>query len=327
MMRRREFIAGLGGAVAWPLAARAQQRKSPVVVYLTGGSPGGVNDSLIAAVRKGLGESGYIDGQNLTLEFSFADRQYDRLPALATELARRQVDVIFGAGIPAARAAKGATSTIPIVFALGEDPVKEDLVASLNRPGGNITGFSHFTNQLIGKRLELLKQVAPSATVIAFLVDANNPVAEPDARDAQRAATTLGLRLEVLRAGSEREINSAFAAMAERHVGALALSPAPFFFDQREQIIALAARHAFPSIYDQRLFPMSGGLMSYGANQEESWRQGGIYVGRILKGEKPGDLPVQQSTKIEFVINLKTAKMLGLTVPLPLLGFADQVIE
>jgi putative tryptophan/tyrosine transport system substrate-binding protein len=325
-MRRRDFITLLGGgAAAWPLAAHAQRLPIPLVGYLSGAALH-ADDPEVIALRKGLSEAGYIEGQNVAIEYRSAERQYDRLPSLAADLVRREVAVIFVAGIPAARAAKDATGTIPIVFAFGEDPVKEGLVARLNRPGGNITGFSHFTNQLIGKRLAMLCEIAPKATVLGFLVDTANPVSDPDAETARSAAAALGRKLEVVAVGVG-DVETAFATMAERKIGALAVGPFPYFVDVSEQIIALATHYGIAAIYDQHLFTAAGGLASYGADRVDSARQAGVYVGRILKGEKPGELPVQQSTKIEFVINLKAARTIGLDIPPTVVALADEVIE
>jgi putative ABC transport system substrate-binding protein len=327
-VKRREFIAGLGGAVAWPMVVRAQQPTMPVVGWLVFGRP--ASDTVSrqgAGFRKGLNQTGFSEGRNLAIETRYADYQYDRLLELAADLVRRNVAAIFVPGIPAARAAKAASQTIPIVFGMGEDPVKEGIVANLNRPGGNVTGFSYFSNQLIGKRLELLREEVPKAQTLAFLVQAGHPVTDVDTQEAQRAAGLLGKRLEVLALASERDFDAVFATMAERHVDAFATASNPFLWDTRAQIIALAARHRIPAIYDDRVFPAGGGLMSYGADSDDMHYQCGVYVGRILKGERPGDLPVQQATKVELIINLRTAKALGITVPITLLGRADEVIE
>ena len=320
-MRRRDFIAGLGAA-AWPLAAWAQQR-IPVVGVLSISGPQAPPDEF----RQALKDTGFVQGQNVMFEFRFASGQFDLLPALAVELVGRKVDVIFAAGAPAAVAAKAATATIPIVFALGEDPVKEGLVASLNRPGGNVTGITGFTNQLIAKRLELMHQAIPSATVIGFLVNPNNPNAEPDTNDAQSAALALGLTLRVLAATSERDFEEVFGTISQERIDALLVGVEPFFRARREQLVALAAHHAVPTLWDRNIFPAVGGLMSYGTNLAESQRQSGAYVGRILRGAMPADLPVLQPTKFELVINLKTAKALGLTIPETLLAAADEVIQ
>jgi putative ABC transport system substrate-binding protein len=309
-------------------AARAQQPAMSVVGWLvTGSSANDTTSRQGAGLRKGLSETGFSEGRNLTIERRSADSQYDRLPELAADLARRNVAAIFVPGIPAARAAKAASSTIPIVFGMGEDPVREGIVASLNRPGGNVTGFSYFSNQLIGKRLELLREAVPKAQTLAFLVQADHPVTDPDAREAQRAAGLLGRRLEVLPLASERDLDAVFVTIAERHVDAFTTDSNPFFYELRAQIVALAARHRIPALYDDRVFPAAGGLMSYGADTDDMWYQCGVYVGRILKGEKPGDLPVQQATKIDFVVNLKTAQALSLDIPPTFVARANEVIE
>jgi putative tryptophan/tyrosine transport system substrate-binding protein len=325
-MRRRDFITLLGGAAAWPLAARAQQPAMPVIGFLSHGYPRGFAP-MVGGFREGLRETGYVEGQNVLIEFRWAEDRFDQLPALAADLARRQVAAIFTNGPPGTRAAKGQTATIPIVFSMGEDPIKEGIVASLNRPGGNVTGFSYFTNQLFGKRLALLTEIAPTAAAFAFLVNPANPNADPDAKDAQIAAAALGRKLEVLAASTEPDFERAFAAIVQRQIGALCVGTDAFFVDRREQLVTLAARRAVPAIYDRREFAAAGGLVSYGASQVDSWRQGGNYVGRILKGEKPINLPVQQSTKIDFVINLKTAKGLGLDIAPMVVARADEVIE
>ena len=326
MIKRREFITLLGGAAAWPPTARAQQRPLPIMGYLSGAAPA-ASQRLIDAVKKGLGQAGYVERRNVAFDYRFAEDNYSRLPALAAELVNRRAVVIFASGIPAARAAKGATATVPIVFAFGEDPVAEGIVPNFNRPGGNITGFTWLSNQLIGKRVGLFAEVLPNAKVFAMLVDPNNPISDPDAKAARIATESLGLGLEVVSARNERDIDAAFSTMAQRRVGALVVDSAPFFVGRSEQVIALAARYRIPAIYDQRLFATAGGLMSYSTDQADTWRQAGIYVGRILKGEKPGELPAQQATKLEFVINLKTARAIGLEVPPTVVALADEVIE
>jgi putative tryptophan/tyrosine transport system substrate-binding protein len=323
--RRGPVALVAAAAVAWPLTVRAQQPML-VIGYLSPGSP--ESDGFrLTAFRQGLGEMGYVEGQNVAIEYRGAEGQNDRLPALAAELVRRQVTVIAAGGPPPAFAAKTATSTIPIVFVLGIDPVQAGLVASLNRPGGNITGVVILSEELTAKRLDLLHELVPTAAVVAVLVDPTNPVSDPQTRILQDAARSLGLQLPVLRASTATEIDAAFGALPELRAGALVLAGGPFFTNQRAQIVALAARHAVPTIYGVRLFPAAGGLMSYGTDLADSFRQAGVYTGKILKGAKPADLPVQQVVKVELVINLKTAKTLGLTIPLPLLGRADEVIE
>jgi putative ABC transport system substrate-binding protein len=327
-MRRREFIAGLGSAaVTWPLAARGQQPALSVIGFLNTGSP----DLIVAsmrAFRQGLGETGYVEGRNVAIEYRWADDQYDRLPALAADLVRRQVTVIVTGGTPAAVAAKAATTTIPIVFSMSSDPVEIGLVASLNRPGGNITGTVTLNVEVGPKRLELLHELVPKATVIGLLVNPTNPTnAETLARDMQAAARTLGLGLHVLHASTERDFDTVFANLGQLRAGGLVIGTDPFFSGRSDRLAALALRHAVPTIYQYREFAAAGGLMSYGGSVTDLFHLKGLYTGRILKGEKTADLPVQQSTKVELVINMKTAKALGLTFPLTLLGRADEVIE
>jgi putative ABC transport system substrate-binding protein len=324
-MRRREFITVLGGAVAaWPLGAHAQQ---PVIGFLSGQSAE-TFAPYAGAFRKGLNETGYIEAQNVTIESRWADGQPDRLPELATDLVRRQVKVIAATGgVAAVLAAKAVTTTIPIVFTSGEDPIEAGLVTSLNRPDGNLTGISWFNTELAAKRLALLLEIAPAATSVVLLVDPNNRESEPQVGRAQDAARTLGRRFTVLNAGTPREIDTAFASLVQQRVGALLIASGPFFVNQREHIIALAKQYAIPTMYSGRESPSAGGLMSYGNILSDAYRRNGIYVGRILKGDKPGDLPIDRSVQFELVINLKTAKALGLTVPPTLLARADEVIE
>jgi putative tryptophan/tyrosine transport system substrate-binding protein len=326
-LRRREFITLFGGAATWPLAARAQQPPLPVVGFLNHG-PSREFAPLVARFRQGLSETGYVEDRNLAIEYRFAEGEFDRLPALAADLVGRQVALIFAGSPPAVLAARAASATVPIVFSMGEDPVKEGLVASLNRPGNNITGFSHFANQLVGKRMGLLREIVPKTGVFAFLVNPDNPNAKPDTKDAQEAAAALGLRLQVLTANTERDLEIAFTAIVQQQVGALLVGvDGTFLLGHRELLVALAARHSVPTIYDRREFAVAGGLMSYGTDRLEAYRQGGIYAGRLLKGEKPADLPVQQLTKFEFILNLKTAKTLGLNIPPGMLAIATEVIE
>ena len=325
MMKRRTFITLLGGAAtAWPLAVRAQQSAMPVIGVLDGRSAD-ESTPLVAALRRGLNETGFVEGRNVAIEHHWAHGQYDRLPALAADLVRRQVTVIATSGNASALAAK--TATIPIVFLTGADPVQAGLVASLSRPGGNLTGVTSLGVELGPKRLELLHELVPAATTIAILVNPANRYAEIQVRDMQAAARTLGIELHILQASTEREIDAAFAALTRLRAGALVISPEAFFNSRSEQLAALTVRHAVPAIYTYREFAAAGGLMSYGGSITDSYRQAGIYVGRILKGEKPADLPVQQSAKVELIINMKTAKALGLTVPFALLGRADEVFE
>ncbi len=327
-MNRRAFVALVGGvAAAWPLAGRAQQKAMPVIGYLSGSLPGPSAPNVVA-FRQGLSETGYVEGQNVSIEYRWAEGSYDRLPALATDLVSRKVDLIVASGgPPSARAAKSATSTIPIVFASGDDPVATGLVASLARPGGNLTGVSFLVVELYPKRLELLSELVPQAKVIALLVNPNLPETARVIPDVQEAARSKGVQIHILEASTESEIDAAFATLVQLQAGALLVGSDPFFNSRRELLVALASRHAVPAIYQGREFPATGGLISYGASFTSVFRQLGIYAGRILKGAKPADLPVEQPTRFELVINLNTAKALGLTVPQALLARADEVIE
>jgi putative ABC transport system substrate-binding protein len=321
---RRDFITLLSGAAAWPLAARAQQPAMPVVGFLST-SPGPVGP-IVVGFRGGLNATGFTEGQNVAIEFRWAD-QYDQLPALAADLVHRQVNVIAASGLPAAVAAKAATGAIPIVFQLASDPVALGLVASLNRPGGNVTGLTSLNEEIGPKRLELLHEVLPTATIIALLMNPTSPNLETLSRDMQAVARTLRLELPVLQASNERDLDTVFATLPRVQAGGLVAGAHAFFNSRSERIAALALRHAVPMITPYREFAVAGGLMSYGHSIIEQHRQAGIYVGRILKGEKASDLPVQQATKVELIINLKTATALGVTFPLSLLGRADEVIE
>ncbi len=323
---RREFIAALGGAaVAWPFAAGAQQPGMPVVGFLRSTSAAD-STQFVTAFHQGLKEAGFVEGQNVAIEYRWAENQLDRLPALVADLVRLPVAVIV-VNAPAAHVAKGATTTVPIVFVTGSDPVRDALVASLNRPGGNVTGVVFFSEVLGAKRLELLRQLVPKATTIGVLVNPNSPETEAERKDVQAAAQAIGQQLIILDVSSDHDIETAFATLAQRGAGALLVGSGPFLTSHREQLVALAARHALPATYSLREFVMAGGLMSYGTSITDAYRQVGIYTGRILKGEKPADLPVMQSTKFDFEINLKTAKTLGLTVPQSLLVAADELIE
>jgi len=327
-MRRREFITLLGGAtIAWPLAARAQQAALPVIGFLSSASPDDYTIRL-RAFRQGLKDAGYVEGQNVTVEYRWAEDQYSRLPLLAAELVRRKVNVIVaGGGTPSAVAAKAATETIPIIFAVAVDPVKTGFVANLKRPGGNLTGVTNLNVEVAQKRLELLHELLPTATVIAALVNPTSALTEPFLQALQPAARALGVQLRVLQASTDRDLDAAFAKLVELRASALVISPDIFFNAHTEQLAALSLRHAMPTIFQQRTFVAAGGLLSYGSDESEYYRLVGIQAGKILKGEKPADLPVMQSTKVELMINLKTAKALGINVPLPLLGRADEVIE
>jgi putative ABC transport system substrate-binding protein len=327
-MNRRHLIALLGGAaIAWPLAARTQRKTMPVVGYLNSTWPD-PHAPLVAAFRRGLSETGYIEGQNVAIEYRWAEGRSDQLPALAADLAGHKVDVIVtSGGDPSAVAAKSATSTIPIVSVIGGDPVAESLVASLARPGGNLTGISFLSRELMPKRLELLSDLVPQAKVVALLVNPESPQIERVIQNLQEAAHAKRLQLPVLNASSESEIDAAFTALVQLQAGALVVQANPFFVSWRDRLVALATHHNVPAIYEGRLFPAVGGLMSYGASNEDVSRQLGVYTGKILNGAKPADLPVEQPTKFELVINLNTAKALGLAVPASILARADEVIE
>jgi putative ABC transport system substrate-binding protein len=327
-MRRRKFLGLLAGsAIAWPLAARAhQQAAMPVVGFLRPTAAAG-SEPAVRAFRQGLNEAGFVEGQNVGIDYRWADGRYDRLPTLVAELVRQQVAVIFAGGPAAARAARAATETIPIVFTTGDDPVKEGLVASFNRPGGNATGINVVAVELETKRLGLLHELVPAAGTIAALLNPKSPNFATQSKDLQAAARAIGQPIHLMNASTEGEIDAAFAALANQGVVALSVGADPFFSNRREQLVALAARYKVPAIYEWREFAAAGGLMSYGANLNDAHRLAGVYTGRILGGQKPADLPVEQSTKLELIINLKTAKALGLTVPLTLLARADEVIE
>jgi ABC-type uncharacterized transport system substrate-binding protein len=323
-MRRRNFIALVGSAATWPLAARAQQPAIPVIGFLNGGVAGYA--PYLNGFRQGLKTAGYIEGQNVAIEYRWAEGRYARLPALAADLVDRKVSVIV-ANTPAAQAAQAATKTIPIVFATSADPVAFGFVASLNRPGGNLTGVASLVEEIGAKRLELVHELLPTASVFAVLINQTNPTAETASQDAQSAARALGQTVHILNASTEGEIDAAFARLAELRPGALLVTNDVFFNNHPDQLVALAARHAIPVIYSWSEFVVAGGLMSYGTSLSHVYRQLAIYVARILKGEKPADLPVQQSTEVELIINMRTAKQLGLTVPIQLLGRADEIIE
>jgi len=324
---RRELIALLGGAtIEWPFTSGAQQKAIPVIGYLDGTSPG-PGAPLVAAFRQGLSEGGYIEGLNLIIEYRWAEGHYDRLPALAGDLVGHKVDMIATGSVAGMQAAKSATSTIPVVFFGGGDLVAAGLIDSLARPGGNLTGFTTMSLELNPKRLELLSELVPQAKVIALLVNPKNPQTEGVVRDVQDAPRAKGVQLQILRAGTESEIDRAFASLVQLHAGALVVMGDAFFFSRREQLVALAARHAVPAIYDVHEYAAAGGLISYGPSLTGLWRQVGVYAARILKGEKPADLPVQQPTRFELVVNLKTAAALGLAIPPLILARADEVIE
>jgi ABC-type uncharacterized transport system substrate-binding protein len=328
MIRRRDLILALGGAAAArPLAARAQQSAMPVIGYLSS-FPAEINPKFTQAFRQGLNDGGFSEGRNVTIDYRWDEEgRYDRLPKMAADLVVRRVSVLFASPIPAALAAKAATATIPIVFAIGSDPVQTGLVDSLNRPGGNVTGATFLSVELGAKRLELLRDLVPKIVSIALLVNPNNPNAAVQTKEMQAATSALGLQLNVVNAASQNEFDNAFATLSRERTDALVVSADPFFFSHRDQLAALALRHSMPAIYYAREFAVAGGLISYASSFADSFRQAATYVGRILKGEKPADLPVLQPTKFELVINLKTAKTLGLEIPAPLLALADEMIE
>jgi putative ABC transport system substrate-binding protein len=326
-MRRREFIAGLGIAAAWPLAALAQQPAMPVIGYLGAQSRDDDYKTFTVPFFQGLKETGFVEGQNLAVEYRYAENQYDRLPALAADLVRRRVAAIVPSGTPATLAAKAATTTIPIVFVTGLDPTASGLVSSLNRPSVNLTGFTILEAELGPKRLQLLREVIPNAALFGVLADPAFPTTQSGIAELQAAARTLGLQLVIVNARTDIDLEPAFAVLSQQRVGAVLVSPSTLYTRRTEQLAALAACHALPAIFSFREFALAGGLMSYGSSIGPAWHQVGIYTGRVLKGEKPADLPVQQITKIDLVINLKTAKALGLTIPETLLATADEVIQ
>jgi putative ABC transport system substrate-binding protein len=326
-VRRREFIVALGGAAAWPVVARAQQMAMPVVGFFSSRAPED-SDYLVAAFRRGLAEQGYVEGQNIKVEYLWARGHWDRLPALAAELVRRNVAVLVAAGgEPAAFAARAATTSIPIVFGTGGDPVKLGIATSLSQPGANATGTVLMTTDLEDKRLGILHELVPNVELVAVLVNPQRPLAEATVNDVEAAMRKLGLRFEVFRASNEPELSAVLDATIERRAGALLVTADPFFDTQRARILSVAAEHRLPAVYQFREYALAGGLMSYGPSIADNYRQFGLYTGRILKGEKPADLPIVRSTKFELVINLKTARALGLTVPPALLAIADEVIE
>jgi putative ABC transport system substrate-binding protein len=328
MIRRREFIAGLGSAAAWPVVAWAQQAAKPVIGFLSAQSADDEHKNVTVPFLQGLKETGYVEGQNVAVEYRYAENQYDRLPTLAADLVRRRVVVIVAAGTPAALTAKAATTTIPVVFSFGGDPVALGLVASLNRPGANVTGIANLSGEISSKQLQLLRELMPSAPAFGVLADPAFPGNPSNMAELQAAARALGLHLVVVYARTDSDLEAAFTTLSQQRVSAVLLGPASAFFGRRtEQLVALAARHVLPAMFSLREFALAGGLMSYGSSLGYFYHQVGIYTGRILKGDKPADLPVQQVTKLELVINLKTAKALGLTIPETLLATADEVIQ
>jgi len=326
-MRRRDFIALIGGGTAaWPLTTRAQQPAKPMVGLLEPGSSEG-SANWYAAARQGLSEAGYVEGQNVAIEYRYADGKYDRLPNLAAELIQRQPTVLFAGGLPAALAFKAAVTTIPVVFVSGTDPVRLGLVTSLNKPGGNFTGVTLFTTMLVTKRLELLRELVPAAVLIGYIVNPNNPRAKSDIGDVEAGGRALGQQIIVLEVRSDSDFEGLVATIPQRGVRALLVGNDPFLNSRVQQLVALAARHAIPAIYGLREYAVAGGLLSYATRLTDSYRNAGVYIGRILSGEKPGNLPIMQPTKFDLVLNLKTAKALGLTIPDKLLALADEVIE
>ena len=325
-LRRREFITLLGGAAAWPVATRAQQSALPVIGFLRS-TPAAGFTYMLDAFRQGLSGAGFVEGKSVAIEYRWADNELDRLPGLAADLVRRQVAAIVGAGGPAAQAVKTATATTPVVFVIGTDPVRTGLVASLNRPGGNVTGVVFTSVALVPKLLGMLHELVPKAPMIAVLSDPNSPGIESEVRDVEEAGRAIGRQILVVSASSEREFHAAFAKIVQAGAGGLLIGGGPFFLSQRRQLVALAGRHGLPTMYNQREYAEVGGLISYGPSQTDAYRRAGIYVGRILKGERPGDLPVELGIKFELVINLATAKALSVEIPSQLLALADEVIE
>ena len=324
---RRKFLATLGGAaITWPLAARAQQPAMPVVGFLRS-TPATGFAYIVDPFRQGLNDAGFVEGKNVAIEYRWADNQENRLPGLAADLMRRQVAAIVGAGVPAAQAGKAATTTTQIVFVIGADPVRVGLVASINRPGGNITGVVFSVTPLLAKLLGMLHELVPKASIIAVLRDPNGPDVESQSRDLEEAARAIGRQILMVNAANEREFHAAFAKVVQAGAGGLLIGSGPFFLSQRRQLVALAGRHALPTMYNQREYAEVGGLISYGPSQSDAYRRAGVYVGRILKGEKPGDVPVDVGAKFELVINLATAKAFGVEIPPTLLALADEVIE
>jgi len=325
-VKRREFITLLGGAAAWPVRVSAQQAAMPVIGFLRSTQAAGFA-YIVDAFRQGLNDGGFAEGKNVAIEYRWADNQQDRLPGLAADLVRRQVAVIVGAGTPAAQASKAATTTTPVVFVIGADPVSVGLVANLNRPGGNVTGVVFTVVALAAKLLGMLHELVPKASVVAVLRDPNGPDVEGESRDLEEAGRAIGRQILMVNAANEREFHSAFAQVVRAGAGGLLIGASPFLLSQRRQLVMLAGRHALPTMYNQREFVEVGGLISYGPSQSDAFRRAGVYVGRILKGEKPGDLPVELAAKFELVINLATAKALGIEIPPTLLARADEVIE